>query len=93
MTKILSIVSQETGIDTRSLLEKTRRHEVVWGRFVAMHLGRSNGFKLREIKSSLGGMNHANVIYGASMVTLRRSVEPDFDARVKRIEQLVKEAL
>jgi hypothetical protein len=57
---IVRKISKNLGID---ILEKSRKKEIVYGRWIAFKALDKLGYTLTEI-SKIIGMNHATVIYG-----------------------------
>jgi chromosomal replication initiator protein len=84
---IQQAVAREWGVTTEGLRSKTRTKTLTVPRQVAMHLMRDLlGMQLVEIGNAFGGRDHSTVIHSLERVSETMESEPDFAARVARVE-------
>jgi chromosomal replication initiator protein len=86
-TTIQQAVAKEWGVTPDGLKSKTRTKTLTVPRQVAMHLMRDLlGMQLVEIGNAFGGRDHSTVIHSLERVAATMQAQPEFAARVTRIE-------
>jgi chromosomal replication initiator protein len=84
---IQQAVAKEWGVTPDGLKSKTRTKTLTVPRQVAMHLMRDLlGMQLVEIGGAFGGRDHSTVIHSLERVAATMQAQPEFAARVTRIE-------
>lgn len=80
------IVSEELGISTNLLKEKTRKQEVVYARQIAMYLSKElTNHSLKTIGLHFGGRDHSTVIHAVSSIEKLLESEPNTKSLVQGI--------
>ncbi|KAA3606394.1 MAG: chromosomal replication initiator protein DnaA [Calditrichaeota bacterium] len=84
------VVSEELGITTNLLKEKTRKQEVVYARQVAMYLSKElTNHSLKTIGLHFGGRDHSTVIHAVSSVEKLLETDPNTKSLVQGIIEKV----
>lgn len=87
--QILELVQGESFIPRSAIRGTTRFAAVASPRFIAMHLLRHADLELKQIGLILGKRDHSTVIHGLSRVQRLMSLSPEFNERIKGLENEV----
>jgi len=83
---IMKEVAEYYGLKVVDLKSRTRRKDIAQPRQVAMYIARElTGSSLGEIGKSMGGKDHATVIYASKQVKIRREKDPNFDRSLENL--------
>jgi len=83
---VLKEVADYFGLKVMDLKSRTRRKNIAQPRQLAMYIARElTGSSLGEIGKSMGGKDHATVIYASKQVKIRREKDPNFDRSVENL--------
>lgn len=83
---IMKEVAEYYGLKVLDLKSRTRRKDIAQPRQVAMYIARElTGSSLGEIGKSMGGKDHATVIYASKQVKIRREKDPNFDRSLENL--------
>jgi chromosomal replication initiator protein len=83
---IMKEVADYFGLKAADMKSRTRRKDIARPRQVAMYIARElTGASLGEIGKSMGGKDHATVIYASKQVKARREKDPSFDRSVENL--------
>lgn len=84
------VVSEELGITTNLLKEKTRKQEVVYARQIAMYLSKElTNHSLKTIGLHFGGRDHSTVIHAVSSVEKLLESDPNTKSLVQGVIEKV----
>jgi len=83
--QILNYVSNEHKINKRSLLGKSRSHNIAGARQIIMFLTRKlTNLSLKHIGAELGGRDHSTVIHSCNLIESKIKNEPAFNKKIER---------
>lgn len=83
---IMKEVADYFSLKVSDMKSRTRRKDIAQPRQVAMYIARElTGSSLGEIGKSMGGKDHATVIYATKQVKKRRENDPIFDRSVENL--------
>jgi chromosomal replication initiator protein len=83
---IMKEVAAYFSLRVADLKSRTRKKDIAQPRQVAMYIARElTGSSLGEIGKSMGGKDHATVIYASKQVKTRREKDPIFDRSVENL--------
>lgn len=83
---IMKEVADYYGLKVSDLKSKTRKKDIALPRQVAMYISRElTESSLGEIGKSMGGKDHATVIYASKQVKLRREKDPNLNRAIENL--------
>ena len=81
--KIISAVCEYFGITPETLQSKTRKHNIVYARQVAIYFKRRQGMTANAIANIIGLNNHTTILYSERIInnylSYDRAVQEDID--------------
>ncbi|MEZ4701389.1 MAG: chromosomal replication initiator protein DnaA [Rhodothermales bacterium] len=91
LERIMEVVSEEFGIPREHIIGKSRKREVVLARQTVMYFAKALTHQsLKSIGSYFAGRDHSTVIHALRTIEGYMETDPQFSARVDRIERLLK---
>ncbi|MDZ4700046.1 MAG: chromosomal replication initiator protein DnaA [Rhodothermales bacterium] len=91
LERIMDVVSEEFGILREHIVGKSRKREVVLARQTVMHFAKLLTHQsLKSIGAYFAGRDHSTVIHALRTIEGYMDTDPQFNARVDRIERLLK---
>ena len=91
LERIMEVVSEEFGIPREHIVGKSRKREVVLARQTVMHFAKLLTHQsLKSIGAYFAGRDHSTVIHALRTIEGYMDTDPQFNARVDRIERLLK---
>lgn len=91
MDRIVTLTSNEFGINKHSLFKRTRKREIVDARRVSMLLIKQICHKLTllQIARYFGGDDHSRVIRSIKGINDLMDTEPELKIKVNRIQEII----
>jgi chromosomal replication initiator protein len=87
---IMKTVAEHFGIKTKEIRARRRTREIALPRQVAMYLARElTDSSLNEIGKTIGGKNHATVIYAGKQIEDRRAKDENFDRLIENLKNKI----
>ena len=92
ISRIISLVSQETGVPVDQLLSRSRKANIVRARHLSMWLSRwTTTASLQSIAHLHGCTNHANVIHACTQIDNLCDTNKSFSQIVSNLKTISKQ--